>query len=486
MRILFQCLLFLGCNAVALSAEILAWKTPISRIDTGGKASPKLVRLEKPPEASPFFGKDDELWKVTSIMPEEEGAEKLEWAVWNATSGRLVVKGSWAALFELQHHYNLNDVPLQCRVKLDAYRVPPDGSPPDASKQPAFSLSCITRSGQEAKVSNAEGESSISLETEATFGEDPTIVDTRIFAHVSLPDCPNLQIESSSSFPNHEPVWFARNFNGRQGIDLMVTTTLLLTDGTPFHDLVMRQEGEKAEPFLATAMHPESGNIAIGEKHWLNWSKFPIDLLAQLVNPKPEGGDADPFVAKGLDVDKRIKLNEFMVPDMLNPHFYGRVFDIRDALKQNGIAIHDSDLAGYDPRTQRAFLYSSDAAKIDMFQQLCSFGCCLQVTNLAISLRSVGEMRLMTRSGLTSSLSSLDPQSKKTRHFEVEPTLGENDTYVDLRCAFSEKVGEKIIQSLDTSATLKTGKFLKFFEKGKADGTKEAIEVKVEVLRHDH
>jgi|688.fasta_scaffold18215_6 hypothetical protein len=79
MKILLQCLVFLSYNALAFSAEILAWKTPLSRIDTGGKASPTLVRLEKPPEASPFFGKDDELWNVSSIMPNnEEIAEKLE------------------------------------------------------------------------------------------------------------------------------------------------------------------------------------------------------------------------------------------------------------------------------------------------------------------------------------------------------------------------------------------------------------------------
>lgn len=72
MKILLQCLLLLTCNALAFSAEILAWKTPIARIAQGGKASPKLERLEKPPEASPFFGKDDELWNVTSIMPNDE------------------------------------------------------------------------------------------------------------------------------------------------------------------------------------------------------------------------------------------------------------------------------------------------------------------------------------------------------------------------------------------------------------------------------
>ncbi len=486
MKILLQCLLLLSCNALAVASEIIAWKTPISRIDTGGKASPKLVRLEKPPEASPFFRKDDELWNVSSIMPNnEEVADKLEWAVWNATSGRLVAKGSWVALFELQHYYDLHNPPIQARVKLDAYRVPADGSPPDASKQPSFSLSYIGRSGQKVVVSNTEGDSSMSVEGEVIFGDDHSLIDMNIFADIAMDDFPTLKTEGSFSIPNQFPVWFARNYNGKQGIDLLVTATLVLADGTPFLESIMRQEGEIAKPFLITEIYPESGNIAIGEKHRLIWSKTPIDMLVYLDNPTLKDLDMDPFAAQKPDIDERIKLNEVIVPNILNPHFHGKVFDIRDALKRSGVTIHDNDFAGFDPKTQRAFLYSSDVGKIDMFEQLFSFGCCLQATNLAVTLRGVGEMRLMTRSGQKSYLSSLDPQSKKTRNVEIEPTIADNPNNVDLRCNYSEKIGEKTTHALATSVTLETGKFLKLSEKVKADGSKETMEIKVEILNSD-
>jgi hypothetical protein len=488
MKILLQCLLILSCNALAFSAEILAWKTPISRIDTGGKASPRLERLDKPPEASPFFGKDDELWNVSFIMPnDEEVTDKLEWAVWNATSGRLVAKGSWVALFELQRHYDLENPPVQCRLKLDVYQVPADGSPPDGSKQPSFSLSYIVRSGQKVVASNTEGDSSISVESETFFGDYSSVIDTRIFSQISLPNCPNLQIDSSISIENQVPVWFARNFNGKQGVDLMVTGILELADGTPFQDVIMRQEGDNMKPFSISDIHDSSGNIALGEKHRLVWLRPPVGALEYLDNQKLTDKDVDPFSGEKIDINKRLKFKEVKAPDILSPHFYGMVFDISDALKQNGIKVLDKDFAGYDPKTFGIFMYSSDIAELDKFEQLFMVLDGEYINrNVVITSRGDGEMRLISRSGQKSSLSSLDLQSKKSRHFEVEPGFPENGSIIDLRCNFSEKIGEETIQSLDTSVTLEAGKFLKLFEKGKADGTKEAMEVKAEVFKHEH
>lgn len=387
---------------------------------------------------------------------------------------------------ELQRHYVLDSPPVQCRVKLDVYQVPADGSAPDASKQPAFGLSYISRSGHKEVASNTEGEFSISMKTETIFGDEYSSVDVSISADVTLPDCPNLQIESSISIANNSPVWFARSFNGKQGIDLMVTTTLVLIEGSPFHELIMRQEGDKIKPISTSELYPGSGDIAIGEKHRLIWLATPPDILRMLDNQQGANSEDDPFAAQKPDMGKRSKFKDVKVPNILNPHFYGTVIDIRDALKQNGITIHENDFAGYDPKTHRAFLYSSAVAKIDMFEQLFSFGCCLQVTNLAVTLRGVGEMRLMTRSGQKSWLSSLDSQSKQTRNFEVEPTIGENESIIDLRCNFSEKIGEKTLHSLNTSVTLEAGKFIKISEKTRADGTKEAMEVKAEVFTHGH
>jgi hypothetical protein len=487
MKILLQCLLILSCNTLLFSAEILAWKTPISRITAGGKASPTLVRLEKPPEASTFFGKDDELWNVSSIMPNnEEIAEKLEWAVWNATSGRLVAKGSWVALFELQHHYDLENPPVQCRLKLDAYQVPVDGSPPDASKQPSFSLSYIGRSGQIVAASNAEGDSSMSVKSEVYFLGNYSVIDTSILADISLADLPTLQIESSISIGNQVPVWFARNFNGKQGIDLMVTGMLELADGTPFQDVIMRQEGDKMKSFSTSEIHDSSGNIAIGEKHRLVWVATAADVLKKLDNQQDANSVEDPFAAEKPDVKNLNKFKEVKAPEIFNPHFYGTVIDISDAIKQWGMQITEKDFVAYDPKTQHVFLYTDDVAKIDIFEQLFMLMDTPSPPSLAITSRGDGEMRLISRSGQKSSLSSLDLQSKKARHFEVEPGFPANGSIIDLRCNFSEKIGEETIQSLDTSVTLEAGKFVKIFEKGKADGAKEAMEVKAEILKHEH
>ncbi|MES2980956.1 MAG: hypothetical protein V4727_01475 [Verrucomicrobiota bacterium] len=485
MKILLQCLLFLGFNALAFSAEILAWKTPISQIDTGGKVSPGLVRLEKPPEASPLFGKDDELWSVSSIMPNnQEVTDKLEWAVWNATSGRLVAKGTWVALFELQHHYDLDNPPVQARVKLDAYQIPADAAPPDPSKPPSFSLSYIGRSGQKVVVSNTEGDSSINIESEMIIEHDRSLIDGRILTDISLPDSPTLKIDSSILLVKNSPTWLARNFNGKQGIDLMVTVTLMLADGTPFDELIMRHEGDEMKPFSTSEIHGGSGNIAIGEKHKLVWMPAPPDVLELLDNQQDTDPEEDPFAAQRPNTNNHINFKEVKSPEILKPHFYGMVFDIGDALKQNGIKISDKDFAGYDPKTQCVFMYSSDIAELDKFESLFMLTCCFRPANLAITARGDGELRLLARSGMKASLSGLDHKSQQTRSFEVEPTIGENNTIIDLRCTYRDNIGDKMIQSLDVSVTLESGKFLKVFENSKADGSKEAMEMKAEILDH--
>jgi hypothetical protein len=406
--------------------------------------------------------------------------------VWNATSGRLVTKGSWVALFELQHHYDLDSQPVQCRVKLDAYQVPADGSPPDASKQPSFSLSYIARSGQKVAASNTEGDSSMNIESEMFIAENHSLIDTRILTDISLPECPTLRVESSVTISNHSPIWFARNFDGKVGIDLMVTLTVILADGTPFDELIMRQEGEKIKSFSKSEIHGASGNIAIGEKHRLVKLPAPPDVLGLLGNQQHTDPDKDPFAVQNPNTNNRINFKEVKTPEILKPHFYGMVFDIRDALKQNGIKISDEDFAGYDPKTHRVFMYSSDVVEFDKFESLFMLYDCGRPADLAITARGDGELRLLAHSGIKASLSGMDHKSKQTRSFEVEPNISDDDGMIDLRSHYSKKIGEKSIYVLDTSVTLEAGKFLKIFEKGKADGSKEAMEVKAERIGHQH
>ncbi len=487
MKILLQCLLLLSFNTSGVFAEILAFKIPISLITTEGKGSPNLQRLEKPPEASPFFGKADELWTASSFMPQQEQvSEKLDWVVWNATSGRLVAKGSWSALFELHDYYRLNSSVVQCRLKVDVYDVPTDGSPPDPSKPPAHSLNFVTRSGQTAKASNVEGESSIQFEGEVNIGEDFNLIDLRIAASVSLAKFAIEDIQTSVALNDNTPLWIARDSDGKQGIDLLITASIELTDGTPFRDLIMRQEDNVMKPYSPSTMHKRSGDIVIGEGRRLVWSKFPFDYLRLLYGERSTDVEEDPFAPqKPVHLDGK-KLKEVQALEIFSPHFYGKVIDIRDALKLNGIKVSDQDFAGYDPKTKCVFMYSSEAGELDKFQQLVIIYECSHVSSLAITSRGDGEMRLMSRSGMKSLLVGRAFKSNHSRSIEIEPNIGENNTIIDLRYFYSEKVGEKVIHSLESSSSLEAGKFLKVFEKEQVDGSKKSMELKAELLETAH
>ena len=91
-------------------------------------------------------------------------------------------------------------------------------------------------------------------------------------------------------------------------------------------------------------------------------------------------------------------------------------------------------------------------------------------------------MRLLSRSGQKALLKSTNAKSKRTRQLEIEPTLGETDSFVHLRVLYEEKSGEKVLKSLNTSATLEVGKFLSLMDKNSPNGS---MEFKVEKL-DDH
>jgi hypothetical protein len=91
---------------------------------------------------------------------------------------------------------------------------------------------------------------------------------------------------------------------------------------------------------------------------------------------------------------------------------------------------------------------------------------------------------MISRSGLKSSIEITHPKSNQTRSFQVELALGETNTYLDAAYTYHDRIGEKVMNSVESNATMVVGEPIKFSEKGRADGKKEAMEMKVEILKH--
>ena len=218
MRIFAASLISVASVALANAAEIIAWKTPLSNLAYEGVEAPGVALMKTPPEKSPFFGEKDVLWNVRSVLPEE--AASAEWAVWNETSGRIVVKGSWTVMREMEERI---DTASQCRITVEAFRVAEDGGTPDVSKQPEASISLVTRSGQKASGSRQGDDSEIKLEAEPTMSEERDFVDLRMVVFASLHGASDLEIQTGLSFKADDKVWVARDFDGKTGIDLRVS-----------------------------------------------------------------------------------------------------------------------------------------------------------------------------------------------------------------------------------------------------------------------
>jgi len=102
------------------------------------------------------------------------------------------------------------------------------------------------------------------------------------------------------------------------------------------------------------------------------------------------------------------------------------------------------------------------------------------------TVRGNGELRLISRSGIKCSIEITHPKSNQARSFQVELAVGATNTYLDVAYAYHDRIGEKVMKSIESDPTMVVGESIKFSEKGKADGTKEAVEMKVEIMKHQH
>lgn len=493
MKILLSCLFFISCNMLAFSAEIFAWKTPLSLIASEGVSDSRVKRLEKPPEASPFFGPKDEIWDLSLVISKSDRAmsDPPEWIVWNATTQRIVAKVSWAAFFEMHLKWNLSHPPVLCRLNIDIHEVAADGLPPDPSKTPKHGFSVIARSGQNMKSSHSVDQAKMSLESEVNLSDSRSSVDFGALISASLTNGLTFKLDTRAVLANESPFWLARTYDGKAGIDIMITASTELADGTPFSQAVMRQEGDSTMPFPGKIKLGESGSVTLGGDRKLIWYQVSMLELLSALNiatvPKDEMPE-DPFAPVGAKVPRKIldeaKLKTIDAPDALVPHVQGQVFDMSDAFGFMGLNIPKEDLIGYDYKNQRVFIYSSNIDELDKFEALFMVYEHDSPQTIAISLRDKGQLRLMSRSGAKSSIETVDSKSKQTRSLQVEPILGETDTYIDFKFTYQDSIEGKITNSMDSAVTLENGKALKVLEKGNAGGSKEAIEVNAEIIRH--
>lgn len=470
-------LMALTCEA----AEIVAWKVPLNRFVERGLEVAGIVRCKSAPEPSPFFKQGDVLWNLKGIPAENrfQTEPPLEWLVWNESSESLVIKADWNGIWQLHQRLEMDNLPKHCRITAEVFEVQADGSPLSDKSVPSMVLSWVSKSGQEVESIYHQDGKMIRLKSNTKISAGNPVVDLRLEVSVSLPDQPGLELQTGLKLLSGSAVWAARDFDGTKGMDLRMSSSIELLDGTPISQALMIQKGDAASPVKVDRSQMQKHRIA--EKGWLvtQW----LDPM-HLADIDPTDTSADPFAERDpKEVPKPKNFREVMVPEILRPWFDRPVWDLREWTRNAGLDLKNgSDFVGYDPLTQKVFIFSNSERLLDMFEVLYSPLCRHSSEMLVATFDGNGQTRMVVWSGEICRLKRVIAEQKESRFFEIEPTVGEPGDMIDMRLDYRDDSVAQRIQSLKTAVILRAGRSLDLISGGNGEA-KQSLRVKAEVIQ---
>lgn len=467
----------LACPAV----EIVAWKVPLSHYTAEDLQSTNITRCKAPPEASPFFKEGDELWDIKGVAPEDgiEHAPQVEWLVWNASSGRLVTKTEWISVWQLHQRLGIEELPRQCRLKASVFEVPANGAPPSESTTARTILTWVTRSGMKFEVAQHTELGGVEVRGSSTMYEFGSMADLELQVSCIPSDQPKMDFNCAVSLWSGTSLWLARDFDGRSGLDFVITNRIELMDGTPVEEAMMIQKADKAEPVKLD--HKQMSRHRIGDEGWLA-SQWLDPSQLQNWSTTIDPGD-DPFAEKPLGrIRELLELEEVNAPGEINSWFSGPVWNVGKLVRATGAIEADSgSFAGYDPRSRCVFLFTKEVGEVDKFEQLFSSGCLLPIKHIEICMSGRGETRLITRSGQKSALSRTVGGGNPIRLLEIEPVIGERDNLLDLHFIYRDGPKESPMKAIQSAITIKSGDSIDVMEASSDGGANSSLLLKAAI-----
>ncbi len=451
------------------AAEIAAWNIPLHRFAGHGGWSEGMSRCKAAPEVSPFFKEGDELWDLEGIDPalRKETSPPMEWMIWNATSGRLVVKAEQESIWQLCHRLRPGEQPRQCRLSVEILQVPADGEPPSAKSEAAARLSWITRSGKEFEAGRENEGSMINVRGMVTMAEDALLADVRMEVSCFLGDQPEMKFSSSFPTQSGKPLWLARDFDGKDGIDLRLSFSFELLDGTPVSETMLIQKGNQATP--VTLDRHEFRKYRIGKKGSLAIQFLAPELLMSFSTS--DAISTDPFeLTPANQLREKLGLHEVGPPEVIETWFDGPVLDVLPLYRRTGILSENSTaFVGYDSSTNAVFLLSDDPRELEKFEQVLTTGCHLPPRIIIATFNGGGQTRLISTSGSRCTLERSVDEQHVIRSFVIEPLIGETGA-IEVGLAYRNESKDRRKQSLKTSVTLNTGQSSLILEESRDNG----------------
>lgn len=465
MRTILLCLFLLGLGSACDAAEIFAWRVPVMRIGEGGLETKGVVKMDRPSEPSVFFKEGDDLHDLSGV--ESFAPVGADWIVWNAASGRLVMKGDRNAARRMAGLLNVDHLEIRFRLVFDFFDSPGNSPEWSAGGVPKFSRSVTIGAGKTELSADDSGVIPFRLSASAVFG-DMSLPDQPFqpFGYFAISmttgtyDGGKLELDTAFELVEGRPVWLARDGGGKTGMDVRVSATGELWDGTPRTETLLLEKAGKAEPLVL------GRGAILARKVGDGWfAAYSIDMQHDF---RKDPGGADPFAILNA-FDPLSDLPKIVPPESIKQWIDSPVVDASDVFRHHGSGAGPGEFMGYDPFQRLLFCRFKEQSSCVALAELLMLTCQLEPKRITVSLSGACNQRLVSISGRRASMKRSAADGKVVRSLEIEPTIGEDSAIMDMRLAFQYDENPSRKLSLKTALTLRAGVPVDISEGG-ADG----------------
>ncbi|WAC17782.1 hypothetical protein OVA24_11060 [Luteolibacter sp. SL250] len=462
---LFFCM-FCACRA----AEVVAWKAPLERYVTGGVEGKGVAKLGNAPEESIFFRPQDELWDLSKVDAPDVRDAALDWLVWNATSGRVVAKGSKSAMRRLHQRMVVWEMPFRVRL---LYEIFPAVAEREFSGrgEPVASCTVAQENGSRARNDGQTGKGKLQVEAEV-WGRGESVVTLHSFNLRFVPEGgQGITVDTAVTLHSGVPTWVAGDWNGKSGHDLRITATIMLEDGTPRAEMVLREHRGDTERINFNPAETKWPIPAARGYFVSRWAPAG-DVIPTLTGRPLE----DPFSTTGKQAEENMeRVPKVPPPPLLEPLVYGSLVNLDATLRKHMGGVAEGEFGGYDPLAELAVFHSGSRARAEEFAAIFEAFVTPHPPNVMCILDGPQRVALMGKPGLRLYLSRAEGgQVISSTHFEPNLT----DFWEKIEVSTLHETGQGVAKEvLDAGAVVVDGDFARL--PGKPGGPEYRIRARI-------
>lgn len=406
------------------------------------------------PEESRFLSEGDRVWDLIEHY-RKAGFELSDgWAVYNESSGYLVVKANVIDLWGIENRHGLETIPKLVEVRLKVFKVRGmlvgwvdwGENWKDTKAKKLFATTLSSRSGETASQLLEEVDLEVRFKIQPTIGYDDDSVDLRQALEFTVLG-QNYSLNTGVSLRDGRPIYFELgHFAGGANLVATLRSEIRLPGGPPLqeaHLTELKLEGKR------TSL-PESGKYGDfsiptgGVMQMVAWEvsrTFADDLFPNKEKPDPFATGPEEEEPSGLKVRSD-------VPAFLTRAFPKDTwFELTEVFRDSGVSLAEGEFALVSKLRNLLVVASADVVQFDIVDQITEslgpglprqfqLACTILEENAAGERKAIAKAVVPVRSGETATL--VQTQEFQEWDVEVQPTEGRRD-FVDLRYAISHK-----------------------------------------------